>query len=67
MRPSGALKLRSAPAGQRVGDGAKDATPRPSRVMISLHIMSTSRQLLSDCVFPPLDIRLLPTSTVMFL
>lgn len=50
MRPSGALKLCSAPAGQRVGGGAKDATP--------------SR---SDCVFPPLDIRLLPTSTVMFL
>lgn len=26
IRPSGELKLRSAPAGQRVGGGAKDAT-----------------------------------------
>lgn len=67
MRPSGALKLRSAPAGQRVGGGAKDATPSPSRMMISLHVMSSSRQRRSDCVFPPLDVRLLPTSTVLFL
>lgn len=27
MMPSGALKLCTAPAGQRVGGGAKDATP----------------------------------------